>query len=150
LSAGRLLFSYKGRTPKGGKRVKELGEQWIPQIAKVIKILNPSLNPTIQVAEDWVRKQMQEGRKYYGITEKGALLSVASLVKKGRKWWLGMVYTTPKWRRKGLATEVVSKVLREAKALGADEVLTYADCSNKAAIGLLKKVGFRVVQEQKS
>jgi RimJ/RimL family protein N-acetyltransferase len=144
-----LLFSYRGKAPKGGEKAKELGERWIPQIAKVVKILNPDKNPTIRVAEEWVRKQMEEGRRYYGITEGRFLLSVASLIKKEGKWWLGMVYTLPAWRRKGLATEVVSKVLREAKALGADEILTYADCSNKAAIGLLKKVGFRIVQEQK-
>jgi len=46
-SGGRLLFSYKREAPKGGEKAKILNDQWIPQIARDIKILNPDKNPTI-------------------------------------------------------------------------------------------------------
>jgi GNAT superfamily N-acetyltransferase len=83
--------------------------------------------------------------RYHGIFIDDALASIAgSYIRTARVWVIGDVYTRLKYRGRGLAKRVTSAVTAEALATGAIALL-HVDESNKAAIQVYEKLGYRVI-----
>jgi RimJ/RimL family protein N-acetyltransferase len=126
-------------------QVEELGENWDERIAELLCLLNPDLDPNPQTAMRWIREERRRGRRYFGIVEGDRILSVASVAPfEGKCWKVGVIYTVPERRGRGLATSVLSRAVQEAFNAGAEKVVAFVQEGNTAAMRVFQKAGFEV------
>jgi ribosomal protein S18 acetylase RimI-like enzyme len=90
-------------------------------------------------------RELLAKRRYYGVFEAGALVSVAcAYLRLPEVWIVGDVYTLPEHRNRGHAKAVTSAVTRDALASGAHALLHVHEV-NKPAIRVYTALGYRAV-----
>jgi ribosomal protein S18 acetylase RimI-like enzyme len=90
-------------------------------------------------------RELLAKRRYYGVFETGALVSVAcAYLRLPEVWIVGDVYTLPEHRNRGHAKAVTSAVTRDALASGAHALLHVHEV-NKPAIRVYTALGYRAV-----
>jgi ribosomal protein S18 acetylase RimI-like enzyme len=90
-------------------------------------------------------RELLAKRRYYGVFEAGALVSVAcAYLRLSEVWIVGDVYTLPEHRNRGHAKAVTSAVTRDALASGAHALLHVHEV-NKPAIRVYTALGYRAV-----
>ena len=96
-----------------------------------------------QTLDDW-RLLLKISAAGYGMEVDGQLIATATLVGYGQRLgWVGMVLTHPDFRRRGLARELVSRVMEQAKRLAIQTVKLDATDEGR---GLYESLGFRAEQ----
>lgn len=108
---------------------------------KLIKFLKVS-HPEYMMEE----KYLKEGY-YYGIFEKGEIISAAGVFSYGTEFevlQIGNVATAPQHRNKGLAKKVIRKLIQNIDINKTDVVLNVIS-DNYNALNLYKSLGFEII-----
>lgn len=86
---------------------------------------------------------LRAGLAYGAFNDKGKLQSTANaLIKLPYVWVIAGVETLPQYRKRGLATSIVSTILKEAFR-STDTVMLFVNNDNLEAIRVYEKLGFR-------
>jgi predicted GNAT family acetyltransferase len=96
---------------------------------------------------NWFDPRMLETNQYFGIKEKGRLISVAGVHVYSRKYRvaaLGNITTLPEYRQKGCATRVAARLCCSLIDEGIDTGLNVA-ADNAAAIACYQRIGFKKI-----
>ena len=121
--------------------VKELDERHVHSVWQLWSGFLGELAPDLEAVKEQIRRS-----RHFGILVGKELAafasSVPSRITEGL-WWVGGVYTKPRYRGRGFATSLVSKAVEVAFEEGARRVSLFALTENLPAKRVYGKVGFR-------
>jgi ribosomal protein S18 acetylase RimI-like enzyme len=85
------------------------------------------------------------GKRWFGVRDKGVVVSLAAMVVIGDVGYLDNVATFPEARGRGYASALTSRLCAEAMAAGAEHVSLFADPGAKDVVSMYERIGFRGV-----
>ncbi|MDP9330883.1 MAG: GNAT family N-acetyltransferase [Actinomycetota bacterium] len=85
------------------------------------------------------------GKRWFGVRDEGAVVSLAAVVVIGDVGYLDNVATFPEARGRGYASALTSRLCAEAKTAGAQHVSLFADPGAKDVVSMYERIGFRGV-----
>lgn len=95
----------------------------------------------------WKDKLSHPERRFYSAEEGGTFIAMAGLKKIAEdNWMVTGVYTVPEWRGKNTAQKLVYQVIDEAVKAGAHKASLMVNIQQEAAVGMYKKMGFKVIR----
>lgn len=100
---------------------------------------------------DQLRRMEEEvlapgGKRWFGIRNRpGTIVSLAALVRLGDVAYIDNVATFPRYRGRGFATAVTSRLIDVAHRSGAAHVCLFADPDDRPVVRMYERLGFRAV-----
>jgi GNAT superfamily N-acetyltransferase len=89
----------------------------------------------------WARETLAPaGRRWFTVREDGRLAGIGSLQAREGVAYVDDVMTFPEFRRRGIAGSIVTRIVREARELGAEHVMLLSD--SPGAVRLYERLGF--------
>jgi len=85
------------------------------------------------------------GKRWFGVRDDGRVVAAGTLIVLGEVAYVDDVATFPGFRGRGYATAVVTRILREAAAIGVEDVYLLADPDEPRVIAIYARLGFHEV-----
>jgi predicted GNAT family acetyltransferase len=99
---------------------------------------------------EWRKIFESQGRFYFAVEENGVFVSLAGAKNIKEKFWMLMaVYTLPEARGKGLAKDLVEKIIQESIDRGATAIQLMVNIDQKDAVHIYKNAGFKILKTLK-
>jgi len=90
----------------------------------------------------WARETLAPaGRRWFTVRVAGRLAGIGSLQTREGVAYVDDVMTFPEFRRRGIAAAIVTRIVREARELGAEHIMLLSDSAD--AVRLYERLGFR-------
>ena len=123
-------------------RIKELYTQFYHEEVGLHTQLNNGYVPEWNEFDDWVAGMDKYGDTYLVCTEDEGLVTGLVCFSVSDEIGLGMVYTDPAYRQRGLASTLLEYVIQTAHDLGIPRIELTVVSLNAPAIKLYQKYGF--------
>jgi len=84
-------------------------------------------------------------KRWFGVEEGGHLVSIGALMQLEAVGHVDNLVTEPRFRGRGYASAVTTRIVRVSLSAGAERVLLFADPDEPAVLRLYERLGFREV-----
>ena len=83
------------------------------------------------------------GKRWFGVRQGGRIVASAALMVFDHVGHVDNVTTFPRARGRGFATAIAARIVAEAPAAGAEDLMLFADPDAPAVLRLYERLGFR-------